>query len=157
MLNSRMKTIIRILMLLSVFSWACRTPKPKPVVPRVIEPCDSFDSRVDEIWNDEVLEELGLTIKIYNGELGALDAEQIVTQMNSFSKEWVTLRNSACKNHNEPDSLSDDQYRRIVDCLDKALSDLEGRITEFKGGDVTALDSIKTELSLTTLCQLVFD
>ncbi len=143
-----MKNTIRILLFFGIFAWACRPP-PKPVPPpkKVIEPCDVFETQVDEVWNDDVLEALNLTVKVYTGDLDALDAEQIVAKLDAFCEKWMTLRQTACEKHNESDSPSDEPYTQIVECLETALSNLKRRIIELENNDLTGLQSILIDLN----------
>jgi hypothetical protein len=125
-------------------------PKTRPVsLPKKSppnEPCENFKAQMDGVWNDDTLERLDLTVRIYKGELDASDGERIVSELNALSERWVALRTEACQTHNEDLTMKDADYAQLVSCLDTKLCELEKKLNLFVDGDVSALTGILNSL-----------
>ena len=126
-----------------------RAPKEevqKPKGPSELQKrCDAFIANVDDVWNDEVLAGLELTMKIYTGELDASQAVQLVKEMETFVETWRALRMTTCDNISEFDTFDETKRLSSLDCLENVLHTLSQRIMEFAKGDSTAFMEISAK------------
>ena len=110
------------------------------------EPCDAFNTEIEKIWNDKVLEELELPMRVYDGELDASDGEAILTSVNVFTKKWIEHREKICQDHNLPNSMDNEKYEQIVNCLNDSLEQLKTQLTELKSGERTQMNLPESDL-----------
>lgn len=100
--------------------------------------CSGFDLDVEKVWNAEVKAK----VMGYGGEIGGEMGQKIVTRMDNLTRDWVMLRESACRDH-QRGFLTDEEYKAKVKCFDAFLQNVRTMLTALEsGGDADAVSQI---------------
>jgi hypothetical protein len=113
------------------------------------DPCKDFELDVKKVWNAEIKLKVDIAIKQFGGEGGAGRSEEVATQMDNVTRDWVMLRESACRDHFKRQLITAKEYKAKVSCFDAFLQSLRTLITTIEGGDAAAVQeaqSASTEL-----------
>jgi len=98
--------------------------------------CSGFDLDVEKVWNAEIKAK----VMGYGGEIGGEMGQKIATKMDNVTRDWVMLREAACRDH-QRGLLSDDEYKAQVKCFDVFLQNQRSLLSALEaggGGDVAS-------------------
>ena len=114
------------------------------------DPCGDFDLDVKKVWNAEIKLKVDIAIKQFGGEAGIGESEEIATQMDNITRDWVMLRESACRDHFKRQLITAEEYKAKVTCFDSFLQNVRMLVEALAGGDSPAVDKLlasSTELA----------
>ncbi len=118
--------------LVAILLMGCAASNPNPVSVR----CDGFESDVLAFQTETLVEDLGLTLLVFEKTLDAADAERVVAETDAFTESYVQRRTEACEA----------KSKVAEDCFVKAFDDFRTRIDTFKQGDHGALSGVGESL-----------
>jgi len=96
-------------------------PAPQP------GPCDLIEDKAHAVWGPKILDTLDFSVKIYEGDMHASDAELAVTRLNDFTSRWIEMRTFVC-------AAGGPEMEEILDCLDHALMVQKVIVTDMRSG-----------------------
>ena len=106
--------------------------------------CKDFDLDVKKIWNAEIKLKMDIAIKQFGGEAGIGESFDVATRMDSVTRDWVMLRESACRDHFMRGLITAEEYKAKVTCFDAFLQTLRTTIAAIEGGDGAAVEQALT-------------
>ena len=106
--------------------------------------CKDFDLDVKKVWNAEIKLKVDIAIKQFGGEAGIGESEEVTTQMDNVTRDWVMLRESACRDHFKRQLITAEEYKAKVSCFDAFLQTLRTMLTAIESGDSTAMEQALT-------------
>jgi hypothetical protein len=106
------------------------------------DPCKDFDLDVQKVWNAEIKLKVDLAVKEIGGEAGVSEAEKVTTKMDTLTRDWVMLKESACQDHFKRQLITAEEYKQKAACFDAFLQQQRAVITALEGGDGAAIDKI---------------
>jgi len=95
---------------------AVAAPPPPPY-----PSCAGLEEKAHGVWSPKIRDGLDFSVRIFEGEILAADAELAVNRLDEFTAAWVTLASRQCKKHSDGGTLDGDDYRGLTACLDRAL------------------------------------
>ena len=116
-------------------------PKPEPAPAQESDPC-SFQEKASVVWNPQVRARLAIPLKILQGNLQAQEAEMLTTNLDLFTEDWITMRESACQDFLVEKTLGKEDYEVKASCLDSALDVQKDIIDAIEVEDRTVVDEI---------------
>jgi hypothetical protein len=106
--------------------------------------CDSLEEKGQEVWSPKIRGELDFSVRIYNGEILAADAELAVNRLDEFTKAWIKTSADACRKHTDAGTLEGEEYGTLSACLDRALESQRVVIESMKTGGKAAIAQAQT-------------
>jgi hypothetical protein len=140
---------VLVLLALVLFSVGCGAGQPGDAETA----CRDFDLDVKKVWNAEVKLKVDAAVKNVSGELGASRSEAVATQMDSVTRDWVMLKESACLDHFKRGILSAEEYKAKVDCFDAFLRRQREMLTALNAGDASVVDRLLADSGDLVKCQ----
>ena len=107
--------------------------------------CGSIEEMAHSVWSDQILSKLDFSVKIYNGEMQAADAELAVSRLNAFTERWIAMRRLACEEGTE-------ERTELLDCMDEALQTQRVVVTDMETGAKMAVAQAQTLPELLNKC-----
>jgi hypothetical protein len=90
------------------------------------DPCYDADITVKRVWNEEVKVKVRAQVMQWGGDVGMDVAEEqalaITGSMDRLSDDWARMRKAVCNDHFRRRTLTQQEYQRRVDCLDRLLT-----------------------------------
>lgn len=120
---------------------------PPPAAPPPPDPyarCAGFEEKAASVWSPQIRGGLDFSVRIYNGEILAADAELAVNRLDEFTAAWVETATGACRRHADAGTLDGDDYGSLTACLDLALESQRVVIDAMKTGGKTAIAQAQT-------------
>lgn len=143
---------------LSVAGGCGGTQKKEPVVAAPAPPrdpyaaCANFETRANEVWSLQIRDEMDFSVRIYKGEIQAVDAELAVNRLDEFTKKWIEISTNLCRNHTDAGTLDSEEYRATNDCLSRALDTQRSVINAVRSGGKLAIAQAQTLPSTIKSC-----
>lgn len=106
------------------------------------DPCKDFDLDVQKIWNVSVKAKIEISMQEIGGEVGASKAEQVITKMDNLTRDWIMLKESACRDHFKRQLITVEEYKQKANCFDAYLQQQRTLINSIEGGDSVAVNSL---------------
>ena len=119
-----MNTKLAVLALLCAVACGCGAPQDGGE-----QTCSGFDLDVEKVWNAEIKAK----VMGYGGEIGGEMGQKIATKMDHVTRDWVMLREAACRDH-ERGLLTTDEYKAQVKCFDAFLQNQRSLLSALEAG-----------------------
>jgi len=120
--------------------------------PEAYPRCDGLEGKAHEVWSPKIRSELDFSVRIYEGEILAADAELAVNRLDEFTKAWVERSAGACRKSSDAGTLEGEEYRALAMCLDRALEAQRVVIDAMKTGGKTAIAQAQTLPAAIKVC-----
>ena len=114
--------------------------------------CDGLGEKARAVWSPKIRSELDFSVRIYEGEILAADAELAVNRLDEFTKAWVERSAGACRKSSDAGTLEGEEYRALAMCLDRALEAQRVVIDAMKTGGKTAIAQAQTLPAAIKVC-----
>ncbi|MCC6157887.1 MAG: hypothetical protein IT350_07520 [Deltaproteobacteria bacterium] len=115
--------------------------------------CGDFDLDVKKVWNAEIRASVQYAFVKYGGEIGGQSENEIVTQMDNLTRDWVMMREAACRDHFDRKVISSDTYTRRTACLDRHLAVSRSAIATLQAGSPDAGAQIAQAAQMASECR----
>jgi hypothetical protein len=106
--------------------------------------CAGLDGEARAVWSAKIRGELDFSVRIFEGEILAAEAELAVDRLDEFTSAWVEASEGACRKHAEAGTLDGEEHRALAACLDRALETQRAIIAAMKTGGKTAIAQAQT-------------
>jgi hypothetical protein len=113
---------------------------PQATYPR----CAGLEERARQVWSPKIRGELDFSVRIYEGQILAADAERAVNRLDEFTKAWIKTSTDACRKHSDAGTVESDEYGTLSACLDRALESQRVVIESIKTGGKAAIAQAQT-------------
>ena len=121
---------------------AAVAPPPEP--PSSYPACAGLEDEAHAVWSPKIRDGLDFSVRIFEGEILAADAELAVNRLDEFTAAWITLASRQCKKHSDGGTLDGEEYRRLTACLGRALETQRVVIDGMKTGGKLAIAQAQT-------------
>lgn len=112
---------------------------------KAIDPrCAGLEGRARAVWSPTIRGELDFSVRIFEGEILAAEAELAVDRLDEFTSAWIEASEGACRTHAEAGTLGGEEHRALAACLDRALETQRAIIAAMKTGGKTAIAQAQT-------------
>jgi len=106
--------------------------------------CHELEARARKIWGPEIRGELDFSVRIYQGEILAAEAELAVNRLDEFTSAWIEASEGACRSAAEAGEPEGGAHRALSECLDRALETQRAVIGAMKTGGKIAIAQAQT-------------
>jgi hypothetical protein len=114
--------------------------------------CHELEARARKIWGPEIRGELDFSVRIFEGEILASDAELAVNRLDEFTEAWVKLAVGACESHAAAGTLEGEEYTSLLRCLAQALETQRAIIDAMRTGGKAAIAQAQTLPEAVRVC-----
>jgi hypothetical protein len=101
---------------------ACAAPVTPPRSAPDLGPCDDFELDARRVWNDELASAVGASFSKWGASFAQKTAEQVVTRMDGFTRDWINMSKRACVDTVVRKVMQKDTYVALSACYDTALT-----------------------------------
>jgi tetratricopeptide (TPR) repeat protein len=84
-------------------------------------PCEDFALDAERVWSRDTASSVRLGLLEAGGRSSERTVERIVTKMDALTRDWVMMREKACKDTLERALMPPEVYVKVSACLDVAL------------------------------------
>ena len=126
---------------------AAKTVAPEPaaaLAPAPAPGCAGIEARAREVWSPKIRGELDFSVRIYQGEILAAEAELAVNRLDEFTSAWIEASEGACRSAAEAGEPEGGAHRALSECLDRALETQRAVIGAMKTGGKIAIAQAQT-------------
>ena len=112
---------------------------------KAIDPrCAGLEGKARQVWSPQIRGELDFSVRIFEGEILAADAELAVNRLDEFTSAWIEASEGACRKHADGGTLEGGEHRALAACLERALETQRTIIAAMKTGGKTAIAQAQT-------------
>jgi len=119
--------------------------------------CEDFALDVERVWSRERSASVRVGLLQAGGKSTEETVERIVTRMDAVTRDWVMLREKACRDTMERDLMPREVYVKVSSCLDVALIQQRTAVTLLDNPTSTYLsranDALERIMVDTASCQ----